>query len=203
MTMPAPRYLVPLIASLLLAACAGTPPATFYTLDDGRPDTAAAGRAATPSVVVTLGELPDTVDRPQLVVRGGDNTVVLSERHRWAAPLRREIPRRVAAALGHLLNSSQVAVLTYLPDNPPPDFRLMIDIQRLDTTLGGAVQLDALWRLQDAAGQMQSGRVAVSEAAAGTGEAAYAAAVAAQDRALQRLAADIAAAIGKQRAGRR
>ena len=193
-----------LAAGLLLAAlfgCAGSPSISYYTLDNVPTQTPA--RTSTPSIVVLPAEVPETLDRPQLVVLTGDHRVEVSERHRWAAPLRREIPRLVADELGQRLTSAGIVALPYVPDAPLPDYRLTLTIARLDAIPGHGVRLDAHWRLQSRDGTLRRGHSAFDEpliAGAGNGsgderDARYAALVAAQARALRRLAGDIAQAV--------
>ena len=91
---------------VLLGACASQPLPRHVTLDDGRPRMARS--LSTPSVVISRTNVPDLVDRPQLVLRTNGNQVMLSEQYRWAEPLRHEIPRVIANDLGELLDSSAV-----------------------------------------------------------------------------------------------
>ncbi len=187
------------------AGCATSPPPVYYTLDDAAlsalPGAAASGASMrpTPTVVVLPAELPEALDRPQLVARQSDNRLDISERRRWAAPLRREIPRVVAEELGRRLGSSGVVALPHVPDAPLPDYRLTLSIARLDAIPGQGVRLDAHWRLQARDGTVRNGRSAFDEPLAAseahkdeTGEAPYVALVAAHSRALRRLAGDIA-----------
>ena len=81
---------------LVLAACSSPPRERFYTLDAPEPPAAAQGA---PSIAVGPVTVPDLVDRPQIVVRGGPNQVHIVEQARWAEPLRSAIARVVAANL--------------------------------------------------------------------------------------------------------
>jgi uncharacterized lipoprotein YmbA len=75
------------------------------------------------------------------------------------------------------------------------DYRLRLDVQRVDATLGKGVAIDVFWRLEPAKGKPLTGRSRLHEAAEGVGEAAYEQLLAAERRALQRVAKDIAAEI--------
>ncbi|MGH7185632.1 MAG: PqiC family protein [Pseudomonadota bacterium] len=91
----------------------GTPPHEhFYTLSDYplgdyTPGELASGDAAAAgsnySVAIAPVSVPEGVDRPQMVVRAGTNRVELSELHRWAEPLKSEIPRVLAVHLRRAL----------------------------------------------------------------------------------------------------
>jgi uncharacterized lipoprotein YmbA len=143
-------------------------------------------------LAVSVGpvSIPGSVDRPQFVVTTGPNQVRLDEFNRWAAPLQNDIARVVSENLTAMLGTPHVTVapqgLTI------PDFRVGIDVQSFDMTLGEAATLDAVWtvtRVRDA--KSKTGRVTVREPASGS----YDALAAAHSRALARLSQDIAAGI--------
>lgn len=180
------------LLAAFLAACAGTPPATFYTLDDGRPPPP--GRSPSPSVAVLAPSLPELIDRPQLVLRGKENRIVLSEQQRWAEPLGQDIARLFARDLGELLDSSRVLALPADVQRLAPDFRLSLDIQRLDAIAGEGANLDVVWHLAARSGPPLVGRSTLSEAV-GPADDDPGALVAAQRRVLRRAAGEVAAAI--------
>lgn len=193
--MKTPAKLACVAALVLLSACAGTPPARHVTLDDGR--LLVIGASKTPGVAVVRANVPELIDRPQLVLRTDGNRVVLSEQYRWATPLRREIPRLVANDLGEALNSSRVAALAADDAGFPVDFKLVLDFQQLDAVVGKGVDVDVLWRLEDRAGKSVSGRSSFRQPLTGAA-ADETALVAAQRQALRRVSGEIAAEIAKQ-----
>src|SRR5512135_611942 len=86
-------------------ACA-TAPAKFYTLSP----TAEPGNAGeTYSVAVGPVHVPETVDRPQMVVNTSLNEVRIDEFNRWASPLQSEIARTVAENLARKLGTKMVS----------------------------------------------------------------------------------------------
>jgi hypothetical protein len=171
---------------------------TFYTLN-----AAASPEATAPamgSVAIGPVTLPDLLDRPQLVVRTSTNQVDILEIHRWAAPLKSEIPRIIAADLVLLLNQSQIS--TY-PQNAgqDADYRIQVDIQRFEMSTGEGVALDALWSVRRVAnGPPRTGRSVVSEPAVAAG---YDGLVAAQSRALAAVCRDLAQALRAEAAAPR
>ena len=187
-----------LLASVLLGACGTTPPAAYYSLDDGAMSVAA--RGTTPRVAIVQAKLPDALDRPQLVIRRGSNRLQLSEQQRWAEPLRYEIPRVLADDLGRLLDSSRVAAMPVDAQRFAADFTVQLDVQRLDLVDGQGVDLDLMWLLEPRQGQVSVGRSTLHEPLAGGGNDP-AALVAAARRALDRAAADIATEIRRQSGG--
>lgn len=179
------------LGAAVLSACAAPLPTVFYTLNG---DPSAGGGRGSPSIEVLPAALPELLDRPQWVLQAGDGQVLIKESRRWAEPLRNEISRVIAGELGRLLDSSRVLA----PNGGAEfsaDYRLRLDVQRIDATLGKGVAVDVFWRLEPAKGKPLSGRSRLHEAAEGAGEAAYEQLLAAERRALQRVARDIAVEI--------
>ena len=187
------RLLACIVATALLSGCAGLPPARHITLDDGRPKTAKS--STVPSVAVVRANVPELIDRPQLVVRDGSH-VTFSEQYRWAEPLRREIPRVIANDLGELLDSSRVAALPSDAEGFNVDFKLMLEFQQLDAVIGQGADVDVLWRVEYRSGKAFVGRSSFRQPLAGAATD-YPALVAAQRQALRRVAAEIAKEIAE------
>jgi uncharacterized lipoprotein YmbA len=136
--------------------------------------------------------MPELLDRTLLVVRTTANRVDVLDTHRWAEPLKSEIPKIIAADLTQLLNQTRVSVY---PQNAAQDadYRVLIDIQRFEMTVGQGGSLEALWTVRrNAGGASLNGRTVVGESA---GAAGYDALVAAQGRALAVLSRDLAKAL--------
>nr|WP_154567623.1 PqiC family protein [Paraburkholderia madseniana]KAE8753611.1 hypothetical protein FSO04_44140 [Paraburkholderia madseniana] len=171
--------------------CASWPLSDFYPLAPrarrGRPP------AATPvTVLIGVVTVPDLVDRPQIVVRSGDNKVEIDEFARWADPLKTQIPNVVRADLARLLGSAFVSTRPMAGD-PASAYRVQLDVQRFDGTLGDAATVDVLWSVSPPGkGSPRSGRSTVQEHCAGAG---YDALVAAYSRALVTVSRDISASI--------
>lgn len=148
----------------LLGACAAPTP-RYLTLDDGRPR--AAPSSPSPSVAIIRANVPELIDRPQLMVRSEANRVVFSGLYRWAEPLRLEIPRVIANDLAELLDSSRVAALPTDAAGFDVDFRLTLDFQRLEAVVGQGAEVDVLWRLEPRAGKAVVGRSTFRQQATG------------------------------------
>jgi uncharacterized lipoprotein YmbA len=178
--------------AVTLAGCSRSPRVTFYTLEPAaQPETAAAATAA-PSVAVGPVSLPELVDRPQLVLRVAANRVEIMETHRWAEPLKSEIPRLIAENLGRLLGSSRVS--SYLQHSgADADYRVLADFKRFESSQDGVVTVEATWSLRRAAGgAAQNGHILVREPLSAAG---YDPLVAAYGRALLTVSRDLALAI--------
>jgi uncharacterized lipoprotein YmbA len=171
------------------AGCGSTAPARFYTLTSTAPPAATASDL---SIAVGPVSVPGAVDRPQIVVNTGANRVGVDEFNRWVAPLDGEISRVVAANLAALLGAPRVTQFAQAL-SADADFRVAIDVQRFESTLGEGALLDAAWAVRGAkTARAETGRTTVREAAPQGG---YDALAAAHSRALARLSQDIADAV--------
>jgi uncharacterized lipoprotein YmbA len=181
-------------AALALAACGSAPPPRLYTLDASVPAAAGDARAAM-SVYIGSVAVPEAVDRPQLVVRTGANEVAALDGHRWAEPLKVAIGRVVAAKLARDLGTPRVGAY---PGAAFADagYQVRIEIQRFDSA-PKEVAIEAAWSVRAAANASASGRTVAAEPVTG----GYDTIAAAHARALEALAADIAAAIRRLEAG--
>jgi uncharacterized protein len=187
------------LLTVLLAACNTAPPTFYYTLDnDSRP----LGSQRSPSLLVLPAALPELLDRPQWVLQTSDGQVAIRESRRWAEPLRNEISRVVANELGRLLDSSQVLALNGGSPEFAADYRLRLDVLRVDATLGKGVALDVFWRLEPRQGKVLTGRSRLHEAAEGVDEVAYEQLLLAQRRALRQVAKEIAAELQRSSVSR-
>ena len=189
------RGAVALLLTLTLSAGGTTgtsPEPRLYTLAAEAPPAAAASAAAY-LVVVGPVTIPEVVDRPQIVTRAADNRVELHEMARWAAPLRGEISRVVADNLARLLEGSRVST-TDQRASGAPDYRVLIDVQRFDSSSDGAA-IQASWNVRTREGASIAGRSVVSE----PGGMGHEALVAAHSRALGKIAAEIAQTIAGMR----
>lgn len=176
-----------LAALVLLAGCAASPPPRHFTLSEGL--AGAIPQGLTPSIVITQTTIPELIDRPQIVIRRSESRVTVDEQHRWAEPLRREIPRVLAKELGSQLNSSRVLSLPIDGQGFDADYRLLIDVQRLEGVEGEGAQADILWRLLPREGKPIIGRSVLREASISNDVEAQ---VIAQRRALKTVAVEIA-----------
>ena len=188
------RRLLCLLLSLGLGACASSPPLRYYALDDGQP--MAVGQPNGVSVAVVQVNLPELVDRPQLVARSNGHRVQMSETDRWAEPLRRQVPRLLARDLGVALDSGRVVALGVDVREFDIDFKVTVDVQHLEVVLGQRVELDAVWRVERRNGPTIFGRTQVVKEFTDKATADdYAAAIDAERQVFGTMAKDIAAKI--------
>ncbi len=152
-----PRVL--LLLGLLLPLVSGcldrTAPSRFYLLEpalpaETRPANSKGATAATNCGSVGVGpvELPGYVDREQMVVRLGNNTVAIEEFDRWAEPLDKAIVRTLAANLATLQCASPVLAHPW-PEGVRPEWQVTLQFTRHDCTPDASCVVAASWAVLD------------------------------------------------------
>lgn len=185
------------LAAVMLAGCGTSPTVHFYTLSSSATPAMAdaAPAAADPSVGPSIGlasiTLPDVVDRPQFVLRTGPNQVVIVDEHRWAEPLKSEIPRVIAENLSRILGVKQVWSYPQTGAESA-EVRVYVNIQRFESVPGETALIDASWTVRRGTSAPATGRSLAKEAANGSG---YDSLAAAHSRALATISREIAKAI--------
>ncbi|WP_454731036.1 MULTISPECIES: PqiC family protein [Cupriavidus] len=157
------------LAAALLAGCASPEP-RYYTLAgsangaptvNGAPAAAPAPGARPLWIEVAPVRVPERLNRPQLVVRSGqDGELRLLDQSRWSAPL----PDELRDALSQQLQARLGALDTYqqglsgLPDEAPV-YRITTEVVRLEASVGERASATINWtvrRLPD--GKVSAGR---------------------------------------------
>ena len=192
------RALLACIA-LAVSGCGTSPPVRYFTLASEPPSQTARGAEATMSTyAISVGPVtvPELVDRPHLVLRTSATQVQVAEQARWAASLKSEIPRVIADQLARLLTGASTGTSSQRAVSAP-DYRVLVDIQRFDSTPGVSAEIEASWTVRARDGALLVGRSVAAEPS----RPGYDELVAAHSRALGAVSRDIANAIVKLRAG--
>jgi uncharacterized protein len=187
---------------LVLAGCAATPPTRFYTLTPMTQQQAAKPAVEAKKVTVNINpvEIPDYLDRLQIVTRDGGNELKLADLDRWAGSLAGNIAAVLAENLSLLLGSEQVIAYPRV-QTASPDYTVAVRVLQLDCIPGDQVQLKSQWTLLTGAERTES----VTRMAAyieKLGDRQYETMVAAVSRTLEQLSRDIAREISAKPAGR-
>ncbi|MGN6654458.1 MAG: PqiC family protein [Rhodanobacter sp.] len=135
--------LLAIAATALLAACASAP-LHYYTLLPGSSAPVADPATAIPFEVLTVN-VPAQVDRPQLVVRQGGQSVALLEGERWIAPLADEVRGALAADLVRALPGRDVGGMAA---SGKPLLQVSLDVRRFDSQPGDHALLEGAWRVR-------------------------------------------------------
>lgn len=153
-----------LAVALALGACASPPQSQYYTLSPllgqtpgqvghgagqpahaGQAAHAVIGTSASFAINVASVEIPQKVDRPQIVLNHADGTqVTLLNDSQWAAPLADEIRNALARDL-----SQRLGVLELEPRALPKDMPLWqfnVVVNRFESVYGRRAVLEATWQ---------------------------------------------------------
>lgn len=101
------------------------------------------------SVVIAPVDIPDYLDRYQIVTRDGTNGLRLAEFDRWGGSLSENVSTVLAENLSQLLASDRVFTYPRLSVDKP-DYWVGVRILRLDCVLGERVDLKAQWIVKTA-----------------------------------------------------
>jgi len=186
--------------AMTLTSCGGSQASIFYALNP-MDVYASAAQKVTQGLRIGVGpvRLPDYLNRPQIVVREGENRLVVDEFHRWGGALEDEILRILTENLGVLLGSDQVRV--YADDFGRPDYRVTVSLQRFEGVDNREAQLKASWAiLQPRTGDVLKTREGLFRAPVMEPED-YEKIVSAQSEALAALSREIAVDIHRLHSG--
>ena len=195
--------LIRILAILMLGAlwvvhsgCASSPPSRFYllsSLETPRPEMKPSADEQCFSIGIGPVKIPEYLNQPKIVTRGGANQLKLAEFDRWSEGLSGNMTRVLAENLSALLCTKAIAIFPWR-GGIPLDYRIELDVQRFDGTLGGDVSLEAWWMILSGDGKtlLQSKRTSVNESAGG-GD--YESLVRAHSRTLEKLSREVAEAI--------
>ncbi len=187
-----PLQLSMLLGVLLLTGCAKGPPPTLYLLDTQAPAQLPGLEQGT---VVGVGPIETSryLDRNHIVTRSDTPKLEASGQHQWAEPLKAGVSRVLLVNLGLALDSNRIYELP-MCRRRPLDYQVPMDVLRFDGVLGREVILSVRWTVLSGDGdEILLSRVSrIIEPAAGPDVESF---VAAQSRALAKLAMEIADAI--------
>ena len=175
--------------TLLLTGCSSSPRVEFYTLN---PLTGMQVKANPPvtdqklSIGVGPVEIPEILDRPQIVTRSGPNKLNIDEFHRWAGRLDESFARVLAENISLLLGADQIVVYPWQADFKP-HYRIALDVRYFEGQWDEGVLLDVIWTLTSQKTQTTRKSVFKESLPATTFEAL----VAAQSRAIAQFSREI------------
>jgi len=194
------RRLLCLAGVLLATAVAGcaSAPLHYYTLvpaAEASPEDAAA--SAPLAFELLPVSVPAQVDLPQLVVRQGGQGVALLDGERWIAPLGDELRGALSAELSRQLHGVD---MSGMPAGDSPRLRIKLEVRRFESAPGAQAYIEGAWSVRAPRGKDSAVLACVSRVGESVGPG-YAALVEGHQRAVARIAAQIAAAARALSAG--
>jgi uncharacterized lipoprotein YmbA len=196
-----PKHLSILICWLSLAGCLGgqSAPTNFYMLSPLSPPQAGTS-AATAEGRIRIGlatvVVPEYLNRNEIVVNLDNTVYQLAEFNQWAEPLNENLTRVLEENLTNLLRDDLIDVFLASDSSIPSDYRLEVDVLRLDGNLGDQVTLVSQWALL---GDEEDDLILMrrSEYQEPAADNTYKGLVLAISRTVEKLSRDIAAAVKK------
>jgi len=193
---PAAAIVILLVLWTLTGCITGTSaPSNYYVLSSivgAKTETVTVTNEEPIIIGVGQVELPNYLDRPQIVTRVTDNKLQLGDFDMWAENLADSVPVIISDNLSTLLSAYPVAIIPGV-QVMQVDFRIKLDITRMDGNLGGDAVLIAQWGIFGDEGRLlMTMRATYREPTKGEDYEAY---VAAHSRAIASLSRDIAAAM--------
>jgi uncharacterized lipoprotein YmbA len=190
-----------MICWLALVGCLGgaSAPTNFYMLSPlGLSQATPASASAEGRIRIGLATVvvPEYLNRNEIVVNLDDTVFQLAEFNQWAEPLNDNLTRVLEENLTNLLRGDLMDIFLASDSSIPSDYRLEVDVLRLDGNLGGQVALIAQWALLEAEEDdlILMRRSQYQERAA---DNTYKGLVLAKSRTVEKLSRDIAAAVKK------
>jgi uncharacterized protein len=187
--------LIPVLACTLAGCVGSSRPSRFYTLAPLE-TREASSRATDATLAIGPIEIPDYVDRQQIVTRTGANELVVADFDRWGSSLDREISGSLVATLRDRLASRKIAVAPWRSAILPgtgATWRAAISVSRFDGIPAQSVVLQGRWELiASSGGGEESLGVTEATVTEKVDAPGYDALVAAMQRALVRFGQEVA-----------
>jgi uncharacterized lipoprotein YmbA len=134
------------------------------------------------------------LNRSEIVVNLDNTIYQLADFNQWAEPLSDNLTRVLEENLTYLLQTDSINVSMASESSIPFDYRLEVDVLRLDGNIGDQVTLVAQWALLEAE-EDDLKLVRRSQYQESTTDETYKGLVMAKSRTVEKLSRDIAAAI--------
>jgi uncharacterized lipoprotein YmbA len=141
------HYTTLLCAVVLFTGCSSK--SNFYQLHSATtPKSSSTNRVKSNIIGIAEVEVPEYLDKPQIITRMNDGRVDIHETERWAG----SFPGNIQTVLTHNLSRSLPAY-TFLSapwEEPVTDkYRIYLNIDRFDGDRNGTVVLEGRWSLVD------------------------------------------------------
>ncbi len=140
-----------LIINSLISGCAGTPATHFYQLSVlTKLKTSVAPRSEHLRIGVGPLALAAVLQREQIVTKEHDNHVAIAEFHHWAEPLQDGVLQVITRNLTNIQPEFEFYRYAWSAYGTV-DYKVIIDITRLDAVLGQHADLEANWVIMNEA----------------------------------------------------
>jgi uncharacterized lipoprotein YmbA len=188
------KWALLLCCVLLLTGCIGhkSPEVAYYSLLSMEQLGEVQAIASHPELKLGIGPvtIPDSLRRSQVATRQHGNQYEFDEFNRWAGVLEKDVTEVMGDNLGILLGVEKIGFFPWL-HYFSPNYRVVIDIQRFDGSLGGEAVLSVRWAIADGKGKelLKGGKIVLRQSLE---ESTYAALVKAESQLVAELSKEIA-----------
>ncbi|MEJ7597709.1 MAG: PqiC family protein [Kofleriaceae bacterium] len=183
--------------SLIAAAASCRSSRTYYYTLVAPPDEAATMPTDELQLDVLPVEVPPEVDRAEIVIRESRGQLTPVDTRAWISPLPRELRRAFSNELAHDLGARDIAGVT--PAEGTPTYRVKLAVLRFEAELGKRTVVDATSTVREAAGAKPT--LVCSHRVHEVASAGYDGIAEAYQRALAKIAKQVAGSIRSLRAG--
>lgn len=161
------------LAGALLAGCAAPSPERFHTLLPNGPATAVPRTGAPIYIDLRRVDVPAQVDHAQWLLRRSDDSLLLLEKDRWAAPLAEELRGALALRLAARWGAIDVRGVAAPPE---PIWRVRVDVRRFESIPAREARIESTWSVSSSRRDVPAHvcRHAATEAVTGADVAALA-----------------------------
>ena len=176
-----------------------SPPTNFYMLSPLSPSPAgnsAASAGARIHIGLETVVMAEYLNRNEIVLNLDNTIYQLAEFNQWTEPLDDNLTRVLEENLTNLLQNDSIEVFLASESSIPLDYRLVVDVLRLDGNLGDQVTLVVQWALLEAE-EDELKLMRRTEYQEQTADNTYKGLVLAKSRTIEKLSRDIADAIKK------
>ena len=146
------QHVAIIFLTLALAGCLGgqSPSTNFYMLSPLSASTAGESTVSAEArihVGLETVVIAEYLNRNEIVLNLDNTIYQLAEFNQWAEPLDENLTRVLEENLTNLLQDDSIRVFLASESSIPLDYRLEVDVLRLDGNLGNQVALAAQWAL--------------------------------------------------------
>jgi len=144
------QHVAIIFLALALAGCLGgqSPSTNFYMLSPLSPSPAgesAASAEARIHIGLETVVIAEYLNRNEIILNLDNTIYQLAEFNQWAEPLDENLTRVLEENLTNLLQDDSIRVFLASESSIPLDYRLEVDVLRLDGNLGNQVALVSQW----------------------------------------------------------
>ncbi|MGR9105844.1 MAG: PqiC family protein [Gammaproteobacteria bacterium] len=184
------------LLTVLLSGCfRNEAPIRFYLLTADVPSSASetSSPERLPATVIGVGpvQIPEYLNRPQMVIGVDEYQYRLDEEHRWAERLDQNIERALLLSLSKQLDGTRLVPHPW-PTRQEIDYQTRIEVLKLHRDGSGQSQMSAQWSIETRSGTLAAKQFACTRPVPKDGLEAL---VKVQSECLTRLSMDIASTL--------